>query len=102
MRRLLTGAGILALLASATPATPVVVGGQDHCASVSSLNLIQNWVKVYVGGGVHTITLEETRTSVAAMRIPSRCVRVGAPISASLQGAATTMACPRSTLMPTA
>jgi hypothetical protein len=60
MRRLLTVAGILALLASVAAATPVVIDGQSHCASVSSLNLIQNWVKVYVDEGIHTITLEDS------------------------------------------
>ena len=60
MRRVLTVAGVLALLASTAMATPIEIDGQSHCASVSSLNLIQNWVKVYVDGGMHTITLEDS------------------------------------------
>ncbi|MBN1461409.1 MAG: hypothetical protein JXA57_17920 [Armatimonadetes bacterium] len=60
MRLLLTVAGIMALLAHVVSATSVVVDGQSHCAPVSGLNLIQKWAKVYVDGGVHKITLNDS------------------------------------------
>ncbi len=85
MRRLLTVAGILALLASIAVATPVVIDGQSHCATVLSLNLIQNWVKVYVGGGVRTITLEDSdfgsRAGASSHMVVVYCDQVG-PASA--------------------